>query len=59
MNEPRVEVYVDLQGFWRFRLRGGNGEIMASSEPYPSRSNAVRGAEDFKRVAAEATIETS
>lgn len=61
MKEPRIEIFLDDGGFFRFRLRGGNGEIMASSEAYTRREDARRCAETFKQVAAEATvtIETS
>lgn len=61
MNEPRIEIFEDDNGMHRFRLIGANGEKMASSEAYTRRADARRGAEDFKRVAAEATltIETS
>lgn len=39
---------------WFWKLRGGNGEPIATSEPYSSHANAVRGAEDARRVAASA-----
>jgi uncharacterized protein YegP (UPF0339 family) len=40
-----VEFFEDEGGEWRFRVKGGNGEIVAASEGYASESNARRGAE--------------
>lgn len=51
------EVYEDKAHQWRFRLKAGNGEIVAAaSESYPTKSGAERGAEAVKRAAAEADI---
>lgn len=38
-----IELYEDKDGQWRYRIKGGNGEIMNTSEPYDSKSNARRG----------------
>ena len=40
------EIFEDDAGEWRWRLRAANGEIIAQSESYVSKSNAFRGAED-------------
>lgn len=45
-----VEYYQDEQGGWRFRVKGGNGEIVAGSEPYASEANARRGLADLRRI---------
>jgi len=36
----RVEVYLSVDG-WRFRVKGGNGEIMAVGEAYESKSDCL------------------
>lgn len=38
-----IELYEDKDGQWRYRIKGGNGEIMNISEAYDSKSNARRG----------------
>lgn len=38
-----VEVYATSDG-WRWRLKSGNGEIMASGEAHTRKSDAVRAA---------------
>lgn len=52
----KFEIYEVKDGF-RFKLKAGNGEIVATSESYTSRSGARRGAEACKRAAAEGDIE--
>jgi uncharacterized protein YegP (UPF0339 family) len=42
---------------YRFRLKAGNGEIVASGEAYETKAAAHEGCEAVKRAAAEATIE--
>ena len=50
------EVYADAAGKYRWRLKGGNGQIVASSgESFASKSNAERAAEGFKGSAKTAT----
>lgn len=62
-TKPRrdpVEVYETLApvfhgmrgpGFeWRFRVKGANGEIVASSESYTTKADAERGAATLKRL---------
>lgn len=50
------EVYEDKAHQWRFRLKAGNGEIVAVGESYPTRSGAEMGCEAVKRAALEADI---
>jgi uncharacterized protein YegP (UPF0339 family) len=50
MAKPAVEFYQDEQGGHRFRVKGGNGEIVAGSEPYASESNARRGVADLREI---------
>lgn len=38
-----TEIFKDSAGEWRFRVKGANGEIVATSEGYSTKSNARRG----------------
>lgn len=58
MATPSVEFYQDDSGGHRFRVKGGNGEIVAGSEPYASESNARRGLADLRRILNELPGET-
>lgn len=49
--------FQDQAGYWRWRLVAGNGEIVAASEAYVSRANAVRSAKRIKELAAYADVE--
>ena len=50
------EVYKDKAGKFRFRLKAGNGEVVASGEAYESMSNAKKGCDAVQRAAAGAKI---
>lgn len=50
------EIYKDKAGKHRFRLKAGNGEIIAVGEAYESKSAAQKGVESVKRNASEAPI---
>jgi uncharacterized protein YegP (UPF0339 family) len=53
----KFEVYEDKSGQFRFRLKAGNGEIVAQGESYPTRAGAHDGCEAVQRAAAAASIE--
>lgn len=42
---------------WRWRLRAGNGEIVAAGESYTRREDAERAVERLRELAATATVE--
>jgi uncharacterized protein YegP (UPF0339 family) len=42
---------------WRWRLKSGNGEIIASGEAYTSKAGAQNGIDAVKRDAPDARIE--
>lgn len=52
----KFEIYQDARGEFRFMLKAGNGEIVATGEGYKTRAGAVRGTEAVKRAAAEAPV---
>ena len=56
MPEPVFEWYKDANGKYRFRLKAGNGEIIAVSEGYSSKEGCVNGIESVKKNAPIAKI---
>ena len=54
----KFELYEDKSGGFRFRLKSGNGEVIAtSSESYESKAGALNGIESIKRNAADANVD--
>ena len=49
----KVELYKDAGGKFRFRLKAGNGETIASSEAYTSKAAAQNGIQSVKTNAAD------
>lgn len=47
----KFEVYKDKSGGYRFRLKAGNGETIASSESYKTKASAMNGVESVKKNA--------
>ena len=52
----KFELYTDSSGKYRFRLKAGNGEIIAVGEAYGSKTAAMNGIDSIKRQAAEASV---
>ncbi|MFF3025740.1 MULTISPECIES: DUF1508 domain-containing protein [unclassified Microbacterium] len=53
------ELYTDKSGEYRFRLKAGNGEVIAlSSEGYSSKSGALNGIDSIRRNADSEIVET-
>ncbi|EYT58122.1 MULTISPECIES: YegP family protein [Microbacterium] len=50
------ELYTDKSGEYRFRLKAGNGEVIAISEGYSSKSAALNGIDSVRRNAADAEV---
>jgi uncharacterized protein YegP (UPF0339 family) len=50
----KFEIYTDKGGKYRFRLKAGNGEIIAASEAYESKASAKNGIESVKNNAVDA-----
>jgi uncharacterized protein YegP (UPF0339 family) len=53
----RFELYQDGRGEYRFRLKAGNGEIIAVSEGYKSKAGALSGIESVRSNATDATLD--
>jgi uncharacterized protein len=52
----KFEVYEDKAKKYRWRLKAGNGEIVASGEAYNTKHAATKGCEAVQRAAAGATV---
>jgi uncharacterized protein YegP (UPF0339 family) len=53
----KFEIYADSSNKYRWRLKAGNGQTVASSgESFDSQSNATRAAENVKANAGAATV---
>ncbi|HPR09443.1 YegP family protein [Candidatus Saccharibacteria bacterium] len=51
----KFEVYASAKG-WRWRLKAGNGEVVATGEEYTTKDGAMRGCEAVARAAGSADI---
>lgn len=52
----KFELYTDKSGEYRFRLKAGNGEVIATSEGYSSKAGALNGIESVQRNAPDAEV---
>jgi uncharacterized protein YegP (UPF0339 family) len=52
----KFELYEDKAGKFRFRLKAGNGEIIAVGEAYETKAGAQKGINSVIRNAAEANV---
>ena len=58
MAEPKFQIYTDAAGKYRWRLKDGDGEKVASSaDSYASKSDARLAAQLVKGTAPDAVIE--
>lgn len=55
-TNPKFEMYKDKAGEYRFRLKARNGEIIATSEGYTSKSGCENGIESVRKNAPDAEI---
>ena len=53
----KFELYKDAGGKFRFRLRAGNGQVIAVGEAYESKAAAMNGIESVKSSAAGAAVD--
>lgn len=47
----RFEIYTDVRGEWRWRLRSANGEAIAHGEGYHNRSDCLHAINLVKQCA--------
>lgn len=56
VTNPKFEVYQDKSGEFRFRLKAGNGEIIAVGEGYKAKASCLNGIESIRKNAPEAEV---
>jgi uncharacterized protein YegP (UPF0339 family) len=56
MADPHFEVFKDVSGQFRFRLRAANGEPIASSEAYTTKEACMDGVKSVKKNAPKAKV---
>jgi uncharacterized protein len=52
----KFEIYKDAKGEFRFRLKAGNGEVVATGESYPTLAGVKKGIEAVQRAADGAAV---
>jgi uncharacterized protein len=52
----KFELYKDIAGKFRFRLKAGNGEVIAVGEAYESKAAAENGIKSVQTNAPWATV---
>lgn len=52
----KFEIYTDMCGKFRFRLKAANGEIIAVGGAYESKASTKNGIEPVKKNAADAAV---
>ncbi|WP_439693057.1 YegP family protein [Curtobacterium sp. SP.BCo] len=52
----KFEIWTDAKGEYRFRLKAGNGEVIATSEGYASKAGAKNGIASVQKNAPDADI---
>ena len=56
VKHPKFVIYTDKAGEFRFRLKARNGEIVATSEGYKTKTSCLNGIESVKKNAPEAPV---
>ena len=57
-KNPKFEVYKDKAGEFRFRLKAGNGQIIAVGQGYKAKARCLNGIESIRKNAPDAgTVE--
>lgn len=52
----KFELWVDKAGDYRFNLKAGNGEVIATSQGYGSKASALNGIESIRTNAPTAEV---
>jgi uncharacterized protein YegP (UPF0339 family) len=54
----RFQVYSDSRGAWHWKLSAPNGEVLATSEAYGSRQQALSAIEQVRKAMSASVVET-
>jgi uncharacterized protein YegP (UPF0339 family) len=52
----KFEIYSDNAGKFRFRLKAGNGEIIANSQAYETKASARKGVDAVIRATSDCSV---
>ena len=52
----KFEVYQDKTGEYRFRLKAGNGQVVASGQAYTTKKACLNGIESIRKNAPDAPV---
>ncbi len=52
----KFEVYEDKGGKFRFRLKAGNGQVIATGQGYASKKSCLDGIDSIRKNAPEAPV---
>lgn len=52
----KFEIYQDAKGDYRFRLKAGNGQVIATGQGYKSKTACMNGVESVQKNAPDAKI---
>ena len=55
-KHPKFEIYLDKAGEYRFRLKAGNGQIIAVSEGYKTMAGCRNGIASVKKNAPDSPV---
>ena len=53
----KFELYQDKQGEYRFRLKAGNGQTIATGEGYTTKKACLNGIESIRKNAPDAKLD--
>jgi uncharacterized protein YegP (UPF0339 family) len=53
----KFEVYQDKRGEYRFRLKAGNGQVIATGEGYTTKKACMNGIESIRKNAPGAKLD--
>lgn len=53
----RFEVYQDKKGEFRFRLKAGNGQVIATGEGYSTKKACLNGIASIRKNAPDAKLD--
>ncbi len=53
----KFEVYQDKTGEYRFRLKAGNGQVVASGQAYTTKKACLNGIESIRKNAPDAPVD--
>lgn len=53
----KFEVYQDKTGQFRFRLKAGNGQVIATGEAYTTKKACLNGIESIRKNAPDAKLD--